>query len=196
MIVFLKGRIIEKSPAKLVIETGGMGFELSISLNCFQQIGNIGDTVEILTDLVVREDAMQLYGFISREERDIFKMLVSVSGVGPKLAQGILSGLTAGEFVQAIAARDVSRLVKAPGVGKKTAERLVLELKDKIIRVQQYHDIKEQPVSGLYEEVVLALISLGYKETQAREAVSKVRNVQKEDASIEELIRLTLPFLR
>ena len=130
MIGFLRGLIVDKQPPLLLIDAGGIGYEIHAPMSTFYQLPDLQQVVTLLTQLIIREDAHTLYGFYQREERDLFRALIKVNGVGPKLALSILSGITTREFIQCVQNNDVSRLVHIPGIGKKTAERLVMETRD------------------------------------------------------------------
>ncbi len=184
--------MIEKGPTHLIIDNSGVGFYLLISLSSSEALGAVGEEVKVYTHLHHREDAMLLYGFASTVERQLFEILISVSGVGPKSALGILSGLMPEEFCDAVLRQDIARLIKAPGVGKKTAERLVLELKDKVGKI----DLGEVPLSPIVggsvaDEAALALISLGISQKQADDRIYKVLQAAPY-ASLEEVIRQAL----
>ena len=158
-----------------MVEAGGMGFHISIPISSYDALGETGREVRVLTHLHVREDALQLWGFATESEKRLFLLLISVSGIGPKLAQGILSGISVADFEEAVRNQDLSALIRVPGIGKKTAERLVLELKDKIgeATVETHLELPSQKVPT-EEEAILALVSLGYKHIQAQEAVRKI----------------------
>ena len=132
MIGQLTGTLIEKMPPQVMVDCHGVGYELDVPMSTFYNLPGLGETVRLLTHLVVREDAHVLYGFASPEERSTFRQLIKISGIGPRMALGVLSGLSVAELAQAITQQEVGRLVKIPGIGKKTAERLLLELKDKL----------------------------------------------------------------
>ncbi len=192
MIDSIRGRLIQKTPTYIVVETHGVGFRLLISLSSFEAFDDVGNEISVLTYLHVREDVLQLFGFAREEERELFLHLISVTGVGPRSAQSILSGITVEELKRAIRNQEIDVLTSAPGVGKKTAERLVLELREKIGGGKS--DRKTIPPiipNSVGEEAVLALMSLGYKRVRAQEKVQ--RNLQKRPSlSVEELIRRVL----
>lgn len=193
MIAHIQGKMIEKTPTALVVETGGVGFQLLVPLSSSEKLGEPGEVVKLLTYLHVREDVLQLYGFLTVEERHLFQLLISISGVGPKLAQGILSGIEVSQFKQAVRANETAVLNKIPGVGKKTAERLVVELRDKVGLADQPETGREETgqAGRPQEEAILALLSLGYKRNQAEKAVHSV--AQEEDIlSVEALLRQAL----
>ncbi|MEP1216197.1 MAG: Holliday junction branch migration protein RuvA [Marinobacter sp.] len=203
MIGRIRGILIEKSPAQALVECAGLGYEVDIPYTTFFNLPEAGDELVLHTHFVVREDAQSLYGFSSRLDRDLFRLLIKVNGVGPKLAAGILSGLDANQFIRCVEARDANALVKLPGVGKKTAERLLIEMADRIGQLEGQF-IAGSPdatvstgVSGAgtagghhpADEAEAALIALGYKPQEASKAISKVAE---EGMSSQELIRLAL----
>jgi len=191
MISYIRGKLVEKTPTYVVVETGGIGFKIEIPLSSFKALGDVGSEIKIRTYLHAREDVLQLFGFATEEEKELFQLLISVTGIGPRLAQGILSGISVREFKLAIRDKDITKLTSAPGVGKKTAERLILELREKIGEVKTDRIPVSFTMSPTGEEAVLALISLGYKRSRAVEVVQKL--VQKEPSLLlEELIRRAL----
>jgi len=193
MIGRLNGILLEKQPPAILIDVQGVGYELEASMSTFYNLPECGEAVTLHTHMVVREDAQLLYGFFSSSERLMFRTLIKISGVGPKLALTILSGMSADDFSRCILDGDSKALTQLPGVGKKTAERLVVELKD---RIEKDDSIKlpgtatkvekqENPVN----DAVSALISLGYK---AQQASQMIRNMDVEGKSTEEIIRAAL----
>jgi holliday junction DNA helicase RuvA len=195
MIASVTGKLIRKSPTWIVVESGGIGFHISIPVSSYDAFGETGMDIRVLTHLHVREDALQLFGFASEAERRLFLLLISVSGIGPKLAQGILSGIAVGDFERAVRDNDLASLTRVPGIGKKTAERLVLELKEKIGEAETpAGQAAPADRSPMEEEAVLALVSLGYRRAPAQEAV---RKTLKQDASLslEETLRRVLRVL-
>lgn len=202
MIACLRGELFSRSEEKLIIITGGVGYEVAATAACLRRLPEIGQQVLVHVYTHVREDALLLYGFADDEEKEIFLHLISVSGVGPKLALAILSGITAVELAAAIRSESVARLTKLPGVGKKTAERLCLELKDKV----QWHPAHEAApaaakISGeeeLMRDTISALVNLGYPQNSAEAAVRKA--VEESSAggakpTLESLIRQALRVL-
>jgi Holliday junction DNA helicase RuvA len=171
MIAQLAGALAYKSPEHLVVDVQGVGYHVLVSLNSFYRLPEPGNPVCLLIHTHVREDALQLYGFIDREEKELFLLLTSVSGIGPRLALNILSGTPSHELLDALEAGDLVRLVAIPGVGKKTAERLVLELRDKIKLVRATRADGARPVTGLEAEATSALVNLGYRRNEAERAV-------------------------
>ncbi len=195
MIVQLRGKIISKQPPSLVIDVNGVGYEVEAPMSTFYQIGQELSEVCILTHMVVREDAQLLYGFATEQERLLFKMLIKINGVGPKLGIGILSGIESQDFFQTINNADEARLVKIPGIGKKTAQRLIIELRDKIPKDLAYlSNQTESPNSAnsansIEQEAISALMGLGYKN---KDAEAMVKRVVANATSTEDLIRLSL----
>lgn len=203
MIGRIRGTLIEKSPGQALVECSGLGYEVDIPYTTFFHLPDAGTEVTLHTHFAVREDAQSLFGFASRLDRDLFRLLIKVNGVGPRLAVGILSGLDAQQFIRCVEARDANALVKLPGVGKKTAERLLIEMTDRIGQLEgQFVPMSsettgsgagadEAPVAAHNprDEAEAALIALGYKPQEATKAINKV--AEKGMAS-EELIRLAL----
>jgi len=170
MIAQLAGILASKSPEEVVVDVQGVGYQVLLSLHSFYKLPESGQAVRLLIHTHVREDALQLFGFGDRGERDLFLLLLGVAGVGPKLALNILSGMPAEELVEALDAGDVPRLVSIPGVGKKTAERLVLELREKM-SLHKARSGAPSRASGLEAEAVSALLNLGYRRNDAESAV-------------------------
>jgi len=196
MIGSLRGTLIHKSPTEILVDVQGVGYQVSIPLSTFEGLGKEQSTVTLLTYLYVREDALQLYGFMTEDERTMFKLLMSVSGIGPKLAQGILSGIGASELRNYIAQGNLGALTSIPGVGKKLAERLVVELRDKISRVESTAAFLGSATEGQGKtrfEALLALTSLGFGRPLAEKALrSALQHLNGKDASVEELVKLAL----
>ncbi len=193
MIASLQGVLREKKPTEILLEVGGVGYGVSIPLSTFERLGETGSTVRLLTHLVVREDLLQLYGFLSAEERETFRLLMSVTGIGPRMAQGILSGIGVADLQEAISRGDLSALTAIPGVGRKLAERLVVELRDKLGKLARAGDAPGSGVpgaSGNREEAILALISLGYNRPTAERAVAAaIKNDPSCAGSLQSLIK-------
>ncbi len=197
MITFLHGKLVEALPTQAVVEVHGVGYEVLIPLSSFNQLPQRGEQVRLLTHLAVREDAHILYGFMSAAERDLFRMLINtVSGIGPKLALNVLSGMNVTAFRGAVAAGDVKTLSQISGVGRKTAERIVVELKDKIGEAGAWEASSERRgLSALDQKIndaVLALIALGYKQADAHEAVRQAMAMLGEQTPLEDLVRACL----
>src|SRR5213079_2026859 len=196
MITFLRGRLAHALPTQATIDVGGVGYEVFIPLSSYDKLPGVGQPIEILTHLHVREDAQILYGFMSAPERDLFRLLVNhVSGIGPKLALAVLSGMSVNYFKSAVVNSDVASLSKISGLGKKTAERIVLELKDKLGVAAAWEVASGAHAPTLEEEraneAVLALIALGYKQIDAHKAVREVQE-KGEAKPAEELVKLAL----
>jgi len=199
MIVHLKGTLVHAWPTQAVIEVNGIGYEVLISLSTFEKLPQPPAPVHLLTHLQVKEDDHILYGFAAPEERDLFKLLVShVSGIGPKSALAILSATTPAQFKGAVVANDLALLGKIKGVGKKTAERIVVELRDKLGVSAAWEAASarhtQSPAEQQITDAVLALVALGYKQADAAKAVVAVR-AQQPQAKVEELIRDALKTL-
>lgn len=199
MIGFLRGKVIAKQPPELVLDVQGVGYEVQASMNTFYALPPDNNTeVTVFTHFVVREDAQVLFGFSSQEERALFRHLLKVSGIGPKMALAIVSGMTASEFAQLVHAGDATALSRIPGVGKKTAERLIIEMRDRLPQAtgeissptspQGTLPTPEKPLSSS-EEALNALLALGYKPAQASKMVAPLEN---QDLSVEEIIRRAL----
>ena len=191
MIVKLAGKLLDKQAPCALIDVNGVGYEINVSLMTFVDLPSLGSDVEMHTHLVVREDSHTLYGFLTVHERSLFKDLIKVNGVGPKMALGMLSGMTVDEFARAILNRDVSSLVKLPGVGKKTAERLVIEMKDAIDGVG-LSGASENTItkSDIRLEAESGLLSLGYK---AQDITKILNNLDYKNAiSSEDIIKIAL----
>lgn len=198
MIGRLRGLLIEKRPPELIIECGGVGYDVLAPLSTFAQLPETGKEVILHTHFVVREDAQLLFGFASREERELFRELIKVNGVGPKLALAVLSGMSGAEFLRAIHDGDIAMLQRLPGVGKKTAERLVVEMRDRL-KEWGTPEMLLQPAKGgeppapsrarITSEAVSALVALGYKPQDASKAINAVDDGEH---PAEQLIRLAL----
>jgi Holliday junction DNA helicase RuvA len=194
----LEGRLAGKHPTAVVIDVGGVGYELLVPLSTFHGLPAPGEKVRLLTHFHVREDAQQMFGFLTEEDRSLFRLLLGVSGVGPKLALTILSGLSSAELARAVERQDPGILSAISGIGKKTAERVLLELKGKIPaefiqKAGKGAALREEAAEGL-ADALLALISLGYKRANAQTAIQKVLAKNK-DLSVEDLIRESLKII-
>jgi len=194
MIDSLTGILKEKLPTYILLEINGVGYGVNIPLSTYNKLPEPGEEIRLLTYLMVREDALSLYGFYTLKERELFFNLISISGIGPRSALTILSSIEVGQFNQAILKEDMLTLTSISGIGKKTAQRLILELKDKI------KEIEISPVTKLIDKKIVddtisALISLGYKKDTAVQAVHKAQETFKEKFEVEELIKTALKFL-
>ncbi|HXY03653.1 MAG TPA: Holliday junction branch migration protein RuvA [Terriglobales bacterium] len=194
MIAHLRGRLLAKHPNQAIVDTGGVGYDVTISVPTYSDLPNVGSEVALHIHTHVREDTIALYGFLRQSEKQLFEKLVSVSGIGPKLAITILSGMPVEDMVASIRGNDVAKLTRIPGIGRKTAERLVLELRDKLPPVSGT-ELAVAPVLKPEEEDVLsALINLGYQRAAAEKALSSVAGKTKEH-SFEILFREALGVL-
>jgi holliday junction DNA helicase RuvA len=178
MIAFLRGRILEKQPNRVIVDVNGVGYEVVIPLSTYYEVGDEGGDVALRVHTHVREDALQLYGFISELERQVFERLISISGIGPKLALAVLSGVDSRDLVVAVQRGDVARLTAIPGIGKKTAERIVLELRDRLsqlaVPVAAAPDATSIVSERLRADLLSALQNLGYHRPQADKAVDNI----------------------
>ena len=200
MIGWISGTLKSKQPPELMIDVNGVGYEIAASMQTFYQLPEVGEAVEIFTHFVVREDAQLLYGFHTTLERQVFRLLIKVSGVGPKLALAILSGIDVKSFIACVQTNDIATLVRVPGVGKKTAERLLIEMQDKLSVITSQVDIDPlasmvnatpdvQSSKQIFEDAESALMALGYKSS---DATKSVRAVIKDGDSREDVIRKAL----
>jgi len=174
MIAHLRGKLLAKHPNQIIVETGGVGYEVNISVPTFSGLPAVGSEVALHTYTQVREDVLALYGFLQLSEKRLFEKLILVSGIGPKLAITILSGMAADEMAAAIRGNDLARLTRIPGVGKKTAERMVLELRDKLPEATAAAASAAPALSGVEEDVLSALENLGYQRAAAGRALDAV----------------------
>ena len=194
MIGFIKGKVINKKPTKILIDVNGVGYLLNISINTFEKI-NEQEEISLYTHLHVREDQLELFGFYTEAEKEMFELLISVSGIGPKMAQTILSGVRPEELIRTIAHSALSSLTAIPGIGKKTAERLIVELKDKVTKIEETEKIIDLPTSSssIRHEALNALISLGYSREKGEQALRTVINeLNGKIITLEELIKRAL----
>lgn len=192
----LRGVLAEKQPPHILLDVNGVGYELEVPMTTLYQLPALGETTTLHTHLVVREDAQLLYGFINQQSRDFFRELIRLNGVGPKLALALMSSLEVDEMIACVQAEDIKRLMKVPGVGKKTAERLLVELKDRFKAWQSsprmgalVSDVAIDLVPDAKQDAISALVSLGFKEQEASKAVAAIKDP---DLSSEQLIRLAL----
>ncbi|MBU2590816.1 MAG: Holliday junction branch migration protein RuvA [Nitrospinae bacterium] len=200
MIARLSGTIIDKSPGHLIVETGGVGFNVTLSLTSYYGLPDIGEKISLLIHTHIREDAIALFGFTEQTEKELFEKLINISGIGPKLGINILSGICAADLIKAILNGDIDSIVAIPGIGKKSGERIILELKDKLKGADAATGSVRGKSGGIGSEsvsdAISALANLGYKEKQAKEAVEKcLEEVGHKDIKIEELIRESLKYL-
>jgi len=171
MIAALRGTLLEKHPNRIILDVGGVGYDVQVPLSTFYAIGDAGGDVSLRVRTHVREDAISLYGFLTALELDLFDRLIAINGIGPKVALAVLSGIEAAELVRAVRGQDVARLTRIPGVGKKTAERIGLEFKDKLPSAVPAGDAVDGGTGDLRDDVISALVNLGYQRTSAEKAV-------------------------
>ncbi len=197
---YLQGQLIDKTPTSMVLDVGGVGFYLQIPLSTYEMLPEMGKNIRILTHFIVREDAHTLYGFLTEEERRLFKLLISVSGIGPKTAITALSGVSLSELKRAIVEGSIHVLSGISGIGRKTAERMVVELREKLVvetgaaqsALTGFSSAKE----ALIEDSLQALIALGYRRQNAREAIQNALKMpETEKYSVEDLIRASLKYV-
>lgn len=200
MIAFLSGKLLEKHANTVIVDVGGVGYEVSIPLSTFYELGEAGSDVELRIYTHVREDAIQLFGFKTTHERDLYLKLISVQGIGAKSGITMLSGMNADEIIAAIRSNDLARLIAIPGVGRKTAERLVIELRDKVgelalsAGVGGHNGSAQLPADAVFEDALSALVNLGYQKAAAERALNKV--VQEgTEMSVQKLLRRSLQVL-
>ena len=201
MIAFLSGKLLEKEANSVIVDVGGVGYEVSIPLSTFYELGEVGDEVQLRIYTNVREDAIQLFGFHTARERDIYLKLISVQGIGAKSGIAMLSGMNADEIIAAIRTENLGKLTGIPGVGKKTAERLVIELRDKIGELAKgvpagvsTSAVGAMAADDVYEDALSALVNLGYQRAAADKALQQARNDGVE-ASVQKLLRAALQKL-
>ena len=193
MIGSLIGLIKEKTPSSILLEVNGIGYEIAVPLSTSFQLPNVGESAYLLTHLVVREDQHSLYGFATDEERKLFRALIKISGVGAKLAITILSGTNVNGFIQSVVNEDIDALVHLPGIGKKTAERLIVGMKDKVSEISSdENSLSQNNENSAVAEAMNALVNLGYKTKDAKTILDKIES---EGLTVEELIRQALKSL-
>jgi Holliday junction DNA helicase RuvA len=189
MIGRITGTLVEKNPPEVLVEAGGVGYEIDVPMSTFYNLPALGQAVTLLTHLAIREDAHQLFGFLTAAERQAFRQLIRISGVGSRTALAVLSGMSVGELAQAVTLQESGRLTKIPGIGKKTAERLLLELKGKL--GADMGAPQAQPGSDAQADILQALLALGYSDKEAASALKALP----QDVGVSEGIRLALKAL-
>jgi Holliday junction DNA helicase RuvA len=187
----IKGILIDKTPQKAVIEIGGIGYRLSIPLSTYTRLPDLGKNLQLFLSQVVREDSQTLYAFLIKEERDLFETLITLSGIGPKSALSIIGHLEIQAFQRAIAAADVRLLSKIPGIGKKTSEKLVIEMRDKF-KTTKGKTTTLTPADGIMGDAMSALLNLGYNPLEAQKAVQAVLEERKEESDLGKIITAAL----
>jgi len=199
MFAYLEGRLVTKAPTHIILDVNGVGYEVYIPLSSYNRLGKINDSVRILTHLYVREDLQKLYGFMSEKERDFFRLLLTVSGVGPRMALAILSGSSHIEIKRAIRKGDTGFLKTIPGVGKKLAARIVVELTEKISDEEEWLSKsgrrRKKGEELLWHDCIQALISLGYRQSVARAALNKALSQNSSSLTAEDLIKESLKYV-
>ncbi|MBO8131562.1 MAG: Holliday junction branch migration protein RuvA [Candidatus Marinimicrobia bacterium] len=194
---YITGKLIEKRPTEVVIDVNGLGYKISIPISTYERLPSTGEIVKLFIHLYVRDDVRSLYGFYTKEERELFLQLISISGIGPKMAITILSGTSPEQFKERIGAGDISALTMIPGIGIKTANRIIVELREKFASLHKEADIEDLNffISGKIEEAVIALMTLGYKKNEAKNLVFKAYKKLGSGANVEELIKEALKSL-
>ncbi len=196
---YLSGKLITKSPTAVVIDAGGVGYDVLIPVSTYSSLPLLGESVKLLTHFVVREDAQLMYGFATEEERKMFRMLISISGIGPKIATTALSGILVEDLKLAIKGGNVAVLTSISGIGKKTAERIVIELREKVIleagKTMGSSRSLSTAVSSEAEDAIQALVALGYTKNKAKEAVDKVTGNESAKMPVEQIIRSALKYV-
>lgn len=193
MIGYIEGSIGHKEPTLVQVLCQGIGYEVHVPMSTYEQLGGVGDTVSLKTYLHVKEDALQLYGFLTDEEKEVFVKVIGVRGIGPRMALGILSSLPAHRFVEALQERDIGLLSEIPGVGRKTAERLTVDLRDQFPGVVK--PLGRADFRGEEEEAIKALVALGFSSTKARKSVREVAQGEERIAT-EEIVKRALGVIR
>ena len=197
MIAQIRGQLIQKSPGWVIVEANGVGYQVSVSLNTFYDLPEVEQPVRVYTYTHVREDVLQLYGFSTLLEKETFQILIGVSGIGPKLALNILSGISAALLIRSLGAGDLNRLLAIPGVGRKTAERMILDLREKVQKLESRVSILPKdhlPRDEMAEDIISALVNLGYKKSQAESAAENILQ-QRPEIKLEEALKESLKNL-
>lgn len=201
MIAYLSGKLVEKDANTVIIDVNGVGYEVSIPLSTFYELGEPGSDISLKIQTIVREDAFQLFGFKANREKELFLLLISVSGIGPKSAITALSGMSADEIISAIRGNNLARLNTIPGVGKKTAERIVIELRDKVAKLSAIagEELKSEGVAAptgneVFDDAVSALTNLGYQRAAAEKALNQAAQ-EGTEMSVQKLLRRSLQLL-
>jgi Holliday junction DNA helicase RuvA len=200
MIALISGKIVHKGISHVIVDVHGVGYRIFIPLTTFYELPEAGQTISLHVHTNVKQDAINLFGFYTVQERDLFQLMISVSGIGPKMSMNILSGIPAQELLRAISGGNVGKLVNIPGVGKKMAERLILELKEKVIKkmmIEEMPAADDQHQAGeiIIEDALSALVNLGYKSNVAKDALDKVLRASEEELGMDQLLKKTLKIL-
>ena len=191
MIGYIKGKIVHKSPARMIVENNGIGYVLNVSLQTSESVGEEGEDVKLFVHQQITDEEIQLYGFSTEEEKKVFELLLGVPGIGPRVALRILSGMSINELYNAIVAEDAEIFTKVPGVGRKTGERLIVELKQRVEKIPTIPGVKEKE-REIFIAAVEALTVLGYKRKEATAAINRVMKEKKENLNLEEIIKEAL----
>jgi Holliday junction DNA helicase RuvA len=192
MIAYLKGTLLHKTPGRVIVETGGVGYDVAIPVSSFVHLGEPGGVVELCIHTHMTDDALALYGFVSQDEKDMFLRLIGISGIGPKLAMNILSGIAPEDLAEAVRASDVARISLVPGIGKKTALRITMELQDKLEKREKLLAGKGSPEK---EDLLSALQNMGFRRKEAERAVDQTLAANKPGTEFEKLLRDALKRL-
>lgn len=193
MIAFIRGKLIQSSPSRIIVETNGVGYEILIALSTASELPQTGSEVLIHTNLIVREDSQTLYGFLNLEDKDLFNLLLNVNGIGPKTALNVIGFFSFENLAEAIHAKDIVTLAKVPGIGKKSAERLIVELKDKL---PSFGGAKSFQIAvPKMDDALSALINLGFTPSASQKALKKTTDLHGEDIELTELITLSLKHI-
>jgi len=199
MIARIQGVLIYKSVSHVVVDAHGVGYRISVPLTTFYELPDVNQLVTLHIYTAVKSDAIDLFGFHDYAEKDVFQLLISVSGIGPKLAMNILSGIAANELIRAVSQGDLNRLTRIPGVGKKTAGRMILELKDKMIKLGSYEaadkSSPDSPMGEMKQDALSALVNLGYKNVSVEKAIERIIHEAPEPITLEDLIKKALKIL-
>ena len=195
MIASIKGILSYKSISHIIVDVQGIGYRIMVPLSTFYELPEIGQFVQLNIHTHVREDLINLFGFINPKEKEIFQLMVSISGIGPRLAINILSGISADDLTRAISAGNAGKLISVPGVGKKTAERMIVELKDRVVKISAVETVSEALDEPIKKDAISALINLGYKSTMAHKAVDEAFEKCEEEITLELLLTESLKIL-
>jgi len=200
MIALINGLLINKSISHVIVEANGIGYRIFVPLTTFYELPSMDQSVTLHIHTHVRQDAISLFGFGTEEEKNVFELMLSVSGIGPKLAINILSGISAEELIRAVSHGNLNRLVSIPGVGKKMAERMILELKDKMVKLSTYEAIYKadgdiEVFDSIIDDALSALVNLGYKNQKARDVLDKIIKESSESLTLDVLLKKALKIL-
>lgn len=186
MIAYLKGTLIHKTPGQVIIDTGGVGYCAAIPVSSYVKLGEAGGTVELFIHTHLTDDSLALYGFVTRDEKDMFLKLIGISGIGPKLAMNVLSGIAPADLEEAVRSGDVARISLVPGIGKKTALRITMELQDKLEKKERLLAAKSSPEK---EDLISALLNMGFRRKEVDRAVDQTLAAHKPGVDVEKLLR-------